>query len=105
MALTHFRAQVRQMVSVQDFYKGILFEQARKALYSTRLAPLPKELLGSTDGVCSEAPLHLTGEVFQLFSLATRLAPLPKEFLGSTDGVCSEVPPHLTGEVFSCSRQ
>jgi hypothetical protein len=69
MALTHSRAQVRQMVSVQDFYKGILFEQARKALYSTRLAPLPKEFLGSTDGVCSEAPPHLTGEVFQLFWL------------------------------------
>jgi hypothetical protein len=63
------RAQVRQMVSVQDFYKGILFEQARKALYSTRLAPLPKEFLGSTDGVCSEAPPHLNGEVFQLFWL------------------------------------
>ena len=43
MTLTHSRAQVRRMVSVQNFYQGILFEYARKALYSTRLAPLPKE--------------------------------------------------------------
>ena len=37
----NFRAQVRQKVSVQEFYKGILFEQARKALYSTNLRTEP----------------------------------------------------------------